>query len=99
MVKLIVLYSNPENVADFDRHYFEVHAPLASKMPGLRRMEVSRITGAPGGEPRYHLQAELYFDDMASLTAALKSDAGRAAGKDVMGFAGKIVHMMFAEVQ
>ena len=38
------------------------------------------------------------FDNKDALFAALKSDEGKAAGKDLMGFAGKIVHMMFAEV-
>lgn len=99
MTKLIALYSRPENTADFDHHYFNEHTPLAAKMPGLRKMEVSRIVGAPGGEPRYYLQAELYFDDMAALSAAMKSDEGKAAARNLMGFAGKVVHMMFGEVQ
>ncbi len=98
MVKLIALYSKPADVAAFENHYYNVHVPLAEKMPGLRKMVLGKVSGAPGGEPRYHLVAELYFDNAEALTAAMKSPEGRAAAKDVMSFAGNLVHMMFAEV-
>jgi len=50
MVKLIALFKKPEDVPAFDRHYEEIHSPLVRKLPGLRRFEVSKITGAPIGE-------------------------------------------------
>lgn len=99
MVKLIALYKKPADTAAFDNHYREVHTPLAKKMPGLRKLEVMRITGAPGGEAKFYLVAEMYFDNMDALKAALASPEGKAAGKDVMSFAGDLVHMMFAEVE
>ncbi|WPD18896.1 EthD family reductase [Thermaerobacter composti] len=98
MVKLVALYRQPQDREAFDRHYREVHLPLARRMPGLRRVEVARITGAPGGSSPYYLMAEMYFDDAASLEAALQSPEGRAAGKDLMGFAGEIVSLHIAEV-
>ncbi len=98
MVKLVALYKKPADVAAFEKHYTEVHAPLAKKMPGLRRMEVCRFTGSPGGEPKFYLMAEIYFDSGDALKAALGSPEGKAAGKDVMGFAGDLIHMMFATV-
>jgi len=98
VVKLVALYRQPQDREAFDRHYREVHLPLARRMPGLRRVEVARITGAPGGSSPYYLMAEMYFDDAASLEAALRSPEGRAAGKDLMGFAGEIVSLHIAEV-
>ncbi|MCG3136700.1 MAG: hypothetical protein HJJLKODD_00535 [Phycisphaerae bacterium] len=98
MVKLIAVYTKPDDTAAFDKHYNEVHTPLVRRMPGLQKLEVSRCYGAPMGDPRYYLLAEMYFDSRDALIAALKSDAGKAAGKDLMGFAAKYVHMMFAEV-
>lgn len=99
MVKLVAIYKPPADKQVFDDHYNNVHAPLARKMPGLRKLEVSRFFGAPAGEPQYHLMAELYFDDKAAMFAALKSEEGSAAAKDVMSFAGDVVHMMFADVE
>ena len=98
MVKLVVLYKKPENVAEFDKRYFESHLPIANKIPGLKKVEVSRFTGAPMGEVPYHLMAELYFDNMEALQAGLSSPEGKATAKDVMSFAKDIISMMFAEV-
>lgn len=99
MVKLIALYKKPVNPQEFDDHYFNTHLPLAAKMPGLLRSEVSKVKGTPAGESEYYLQAELYFENMDALKAAMASPEGRAAAKDVMSFAKDIVYMMFAEVE
>lgn len=99
MVKLIALYRKPADVAAFESHYREIHTPLARKMPGLRKLEVARCFGAPGGEPKFYMVAEMYFDNKEALMAALSSPEGKAAGKDVMGFAGDLIHMMFSEIE
>jgi len=99
LVKFIALYKKPADVEAFEKHYTEIHAPLAKKMPGLKRFELSRMTGAPGGEAKFYMMAELYFDDKDAMFASLGSDEGKAAAKDVMGFAGDIVQMMFADVE
>jgi len=98
VVKLVALYKKPADVAAFEQHYTEIHAPLAKKMPGLRKLEVCRFTGSPGGEAKFHLMAEMYFDNHEAMKAALASPEGKAAGKDVMSFAGELIHMMFADV-
>ncbi|HWP82008.1 MAG TPA: EthD family reductase [Bacteroidota bacterium] len=98
MVKLIALYKTPENKAEFDKHYAEVHTPLVKKMPGLRKLEVAKITGAPIGEPKHYLLAEMYFDNQDALNASMASAEGKAAARDLMSFAGNLVSMFYAEV-
>lgn len=98
MVKLVALYAPPDDIQEFENHYREVHTPLVRKMPGLKKLEVSRFFGAPGGKPRYYMMAEMYFEDKDALFASVNSPDGKAAGKDLMGFAGKCVHMMFSDV-
>jgi uncharacterized protein (TIGR02118 family) len=98
MVKLIALYKMPDNKADFDRHYEEIHTPLVQKMPGLKKLEVARITGAPIGEPKHYMLAEMYFEDQDSMTAAIASPEGKATARDLMSFASTLVTMMYAEV-
>ena len=49
MAKLVVIYKTPKDKAAFDKYYFETHVPLAKKIPGLRRYEVSDGGGAGGG--------------------------------------------------
>lgn len=97
MVKLVALYRRPADPAAFDRHYSEHHLPLIRKMPGLRRLEAWRITGAPGSEAPYYLIGEMYFDDQDALRAAMRSPAGRAAGEDLRGFAAGLVTMLYAQ--
>lgn len=99
MVKLIALYKTPEDTAEFDKHYAEIHTPLVMKWPGLRKLEVAHINGAPIGEPKHYLIAEMYFDDQDSMQKALASPEGKAAARDVMQFAGNLVSMFFAEVE
>ncbi|WP_442593590.1 EthD family reductase [Neobacillus sp. D3-1R] len=98
MIKMIALYKHPENKEAFDDHYFNVHAPITAKIPGLRKMEVTKIVGSPmGGEGKYYLMCEMYYDDMDSLKAAMKTEEGKASGKDAMSFAGDIITLMIGE--
>src|SRR5208283_409422 len=98
MVKLIALYKKPDDVSVFDKHYTEVHTPLVKNLPGLRQLELSKITGSAIGETPEYLLCEMYFDTKDALDAALASPAGRAAGKDLMGFAAKYATLMYADV-
>ncbi len=99
MVKLVAMYKTPADAEAFEKHYFETHMPLVEKMPGLLKSEVSKLTGMPGAENKYHMMAEMYFEDMDKLNESMASPEGRAAGKDLMGFAKDYVIMMFGEVQ
>jgi uncharacterized protein (TIGR02118 family) len=99
MVKLTVLYRKPASCVEFDNYYTNVHAPLAAKLPGLRRYEIANVTGTFSGESPYHMIAELYFDDVNALNAAMSSPEGKAAGKDVSNFAKDLVQMMICDVK
>jgi uncharacterized protein (TIGR02118 family) len=77
-VKLVVLYTQPDDPDAFDQHYLGVHAPLVLKVPGLQRFEGARISGpADRGEATYFRIAELYFADPAALQAGLGSEEGQ----------------------
>jgi len=91
MIKLVALYRKPADTAEFDKHYDSVHTPLVRKYPGLRKLEVTRITGAPIGETKFHLMAEMYFDSKGAMDAALASSEGKAVARDLMSFAADIV--------
>lgn len=88
MIQLTVLYGKPVDQAAFDRHYREVHAPLARKLPGLRGYTSSTPKPRdPGQESPHYLIANLYFDDMASLETAFASPESDAADRDLQNFA------------
>ena len=80
MPKLIVLYPPPTDVATFERRYHAEHAPMVvQKIPGLKKFVASQVLGAPAGAPAYQRVAELYFDSVASLQAAMGSAGGQEA--------------------
>lgn len=88
MAQLVVMYKTPKDAAAFDRYYFEKHIPIAKKIPGLRKYEVSRgAVATPAGPSGYHLVALLHFDDLAAIQGAFGSTEGQAAVADVQTFA------------
>lgn len=95
--KVIALYKQPKDKEKFDDHYFNVHTPLTKKIPGLREMNVTKIVGSPMGKSEYYLLCEMIYDDMESLQKAMKSDEGKASGKDAFEFAGDIITLMIGE--
>ena len=97
MIKLIALYQKPADAQAFEEHYAHVHLPLLEKIPGLRKTELSRITGSPRGEAPFYMMYEMYFDDMDAYNRAMASEENKAAGRDLMSFARDIVIMMIAE--
>jgi len=88
MAKLVVLYKKPSDPAAFDAHYASTHAPLAKKIPGLKRYEISTgPVSTPAGDSQWHLVAILEFDSADALRAGLSSPEGRAAAGDLSNFA------------
>ena len=51
MTKLIALYRKPSDVAEFDKHYREIHTPLVRQYPGLASWKL-RALPAPQSEKR-----------------------------------------------
>lgn len=96
MVKLIALYRTPPDVETFERRYFEEHLPLVRRFPGLRQLEVSRVT-SPREPPPFYLIAELTWDDRDAMRAALRSEISQQAGAILQEFAGEIVTLLQTE--
>jgi uncharacterized protein (TIGR02118 family) len=99
-VKLVVLYTQPDDAERFDEHYLGVHAPLVRAIPGLERFEGARFeAAADGGEQTYFRIAELYFADSAAMQAALGSEQGKATAADYQQIAPPGSRMFVAAVE
>jgi uncharacterized protein (TIGR02118 family) len=87
MTTLLALYRRPEGgpdaVAEFERRYTDEHLPLVAGTPGLRQIHAQRVIEALGGETKLLLVTAMEFDDRAALDAGLRSDAMRAAGRNL----------------
>jgi len=88
MARLVVMYRDPKDAGVFNKYYFEKHVPLAKKIPGIRKYEVSQgPVLTPAGPSGFHLIATLHFDDLAAIQNAFASAEGQAAAADVQTFA------------
>jgi uncharacterized protein (TIGR02118 family) len=88
MARLIAIYSTPKDKVAFDSYYFGKHVPLAKKIPGLVRYEVSSGTVlAPASTRGVHLVAIMHFAAMDDLNKALASPEGKATARDLVKFA------------
>jgi uncharacterized protein (TIGR02118 family) len=83
VARFIVLWGRPDDPAAFERHFRDVHIPLALKIPGLRRYSLSRDIAAVRGDDPYYLVAELEFDNLESLRSGFQSPEGQATARDV----------------
>jgi uncharacterized protein (TIGR02118 family) len=80
---MVVIYRVPKDPAAFDAHYFDVHVPLAKRLPGLQRYEISkRPIATPAGDPEPYLVATLVFDSFDALRKAFGTPEGRACAAD-----------------
>ena len=71
MARLVVTYKTPVDPAAFDAYYFQTHIPIAKRIPGLRKYDVSQgPVASPAGPSGCHLVAILHFDDMAAIQQA-----------------------------
>lgn len=84
MHRITIQYGAPADVEAFEKHYTEVHIPLASKLPNLRRFVRSHPRGLGTDAP--YFVAELWFDDADALKAALKSSAMAETAADAQTF-------------
>jgi uncharacterized protein (TIGR02118 family) len=100
MAEVVVTYKTPKDSAAFDAYYAETHIPLAKKMPGLRKYQISQgAVATPAGPSGVHLIATLTFDSMAAVQAAFGSPEGQAAAGDLPNFATGGADIMFYDTR
>ncbi len=90
MVKLIYCISKKAelSVEEFQRYWRETHGPIAGRIPGLRRYVQCHVVPELYGraQPAYDGAAELWFDDLEAMRAAMQSPEVRAALEDEKNF-------------
>ncbi|MFF5992420.1 EthD family reductase [Prauserella flavalba] len=99
MYRLTAAYLHPENPEAFLKHYREVHAVLAAKMPKLRSYEWGVCESPDGSRPSFFLVAFLDWDTKEDALEALQSPEGQAGAADLPNFtSADQVHMAFSEI-
>ena len=98
MIKTIGLLTRKQDWTpeQFVKYWVEIHAPLAHKVPGLRRYVQSHIrdertrADIPATEVEIDGIAELWFDDQAALETASRTPEMKALHADGALFIGRI---------
>ena len=100
MIKLTVLYGDPDNADDFESYYAGNHLPLLGKVPGVSRVETGKVLATPdGGEIPYYRVAELWFDGMEKMMSAMDSPEGKELAADLPRFATGGATVLITEVE
>ncbi len=91
MVKLIYVITRKQGLAveEFQRYWRETHGPIAARIPGVRRYvqcHVPRELYDRASPPAHDGAAELWFDDLDALRAAIASPEAQAAREDERNF-------------
>lgn len=98
---MIVIYKTPKDKDVFDKHYFEVHIPLAKKLPGLIKYNVSKspIISITGDSDIY-LIGTLHFESLDAIKIAFASQKGLdcAADRKILSPDDKVQMYLFDSV-
>jgi uncharacterized protein (TIGR02118 family) len=99
-VKLTVIYDNPADPELFEKHYTEVHVPLAAKVPNVLRAEMAKVFPKEDGSPTpKYRTADIYFSDYATAVAALATPEAGALLTDAMQLAGGKVEFLLSDIE
>ncbi|GBC74728.1 hypothetical protein HRbin06_00035 [archaeon HR06] len=82
---------------EFKDYWLNKHAPLAKRMPKLRKYVISIVENSEGEEPGYQGIAELWFDSLEDMRIAFNSPEGKKAVEDVKNFCRKVTTVTLEE--
>jgi uncharacterized protein (TIGR02118 family) len=97
--KITVIYDNPKDPEAFEAGYPDQLA-LARKIPGIQRMETSKVRPKEDGSPTpaYRL-VDLYFADYQAASDAVTTAEARAFFPTVIDLATGGVRIVFADIE
>lgn len=78
---------------DFRRWWLEEHAPLARRLPGLRKLVFNLVEG----DRPYDGVSELWFDSQEAFEAAYASEIGQRMAADSLAHVGGRVRLIVDE--
>ncbi len=97
--KITVIYDNPQDPEAFEASYPDQIA-LARKLPGLQRMETSKVWPKEDGSPTpAYRMVDMYFADYDAASAAVATAEAGAFFPSVFQLATGGVRIVFADVE
>src|SRR5664279_5353449 len=88
MIKPTMLYGHPTSPEVFEDYYVNTHMPIALKMNGFTRAELTKFLNQPdGSKPPYYRSADFLFDSAVEMQKTMDSAEGKAASAGIANFA------------
>jgi len=98
--KITVIYDNPADPIAFESGYAPVQVDLAKKLPGLQRIETSKVWPKEDGSPTpLYRMVDLYFSDYESASAAVTTQEAAALFPSILGLATGGVRIAFSDIE
>lgn len=97
--KITLIYNNPVDEAAFEAGY-QAQFDLASALPGLTRIETSKVWPKEDGTPTpAYRMVDLYFPDYATASAAVTTAQAGELFANVQTIASAGLTILFADVE
>ena len=97
--KITVIYDNPTDPGAFEAGYAG-QVDLARKLPGLVRLETSKVWPKEDGSPApAYRMVDLYFPDYDTASAAVTTAAAAALFPNILGIATGGLRIVFADIE
>ncbi len=97
--KISVIYDNPTDAAAFEAAY-PAQLELAKKLPGLVKVETSKVWPKEDGTPTPAYRAvDLYFTDYDAASAAVTTPEAGELFPSIFGLATGGVRILFSEIE
>jgi uncharacterized protein (TIGR02118 family) len=88
MIKLTVLYGHPTDSDAFENYYANTHMPLVGKINGIAKAETTKFMDeVDGSKSAFYRMAELWFEDLDTMKAAMGSAEVQETVADIGNFA------------
>jgi uncharacterized protein (TIGR02118 family) len=96
--KITFIYENPADPAAFEAAYAGGHVDLARRLPGVRRIEESKVWPKEDGSPTpAYRMLDLYFDDYHAASAAVATPEAQSLLPSVFALATGGVRILFCD--
>jgi uncharacterized protein (TIGR02118 family) len=98
--KITVIYDNPIDPDAFEAAYAEGQVELARSLPGLQRIETSKVWPKEDGSPTpAYRMLDLYFADYDTASAAVTTPEAAALFPSIFGLATGGLRILFSDIE
>jgi uncharacterized protein (TIGR02118 family) len=98
--KITVIYDNPSDPAAFETGYAADQVELAKALPGLTKIETSKVWPKEDGSPTpLYRMVDLYFPDYDTASAAVATPEAAALFPSIFGLATGGVRIAFSDIE